>query len=612
MKWGTFISFIFLLSFTESKTLPRRYRDVDEKDTIGHCFTELHEENFKGVAMVMFAQNVQESTYEEAAKMVKDVTDFAQKCVASKEDAACLKPPTAIFLDEICHEQGLPEKYGLAACCAKADPERNECFLSHKNSTPGFIPPFEKPDPEDACKQYHENRAALMGLYIYQLARRHPFLYSPTILSAAGHYEEMMKACCQADDKAACFNEKAPSMMKPVKESGLTEQQTCEILKKFGERTLKALKLVQISQKFPKADFATVNKLVTDVVHIHTECCHSDMMDCIHERVKLTEYACSHKDTISTKLNDCCGKSEVERSECIVHLENDDRPADLSPTVREFIEDKDVCEHFAKEKDAFLAKFVYEYSRRHPEFSHLMLLRVGKGYEELLENCCTTSNPAECYGKGEEILKKQVQESQEVLATNCNLYKTVGEYFLQNALLVRYTKKMPQLSSKELLHFTKEMAAVGAMCCHLSEDKIFPCAEGYVDLIFGQICRRHYAKSINPNVCKCCSNSYALRRVCISNLGIDEKYVPIPLTPDLFTFHEDLCATQETELQKKKQELLIRVIKYKPTITEEQLKTIITYFLGMREKCCKAEDHEACFTEEGPKLIAKSQALVAQ
>uniref|UniRef100_A0A452I9H3 Albumin domain-containing protein n=1 Tax=Gopherus agassizii TaxID=38772 RepID=A0A452I9H3_9SAUR len=564
MKWGTLISFIFLLSFTESKTLPRRYRDVGKNIS---CTLTI---SFHIIAMAIFAQNVQEMTYEEAAKMVKDVTDLAQKCVASKADPECLKPLTAIFLDEICHEQGLPEKYGLAACCAKADPERNECFLSHKNSTPGFISPFKRPDPEEACKQYQENRVAILGLYIYELARRHPFLYSPTILSNAGHYEEMMKGCCKADNKTACFNEKASSVIKSVKESSLVEEQTCEILKKFGERVLKALKLVQVSQKFPKIDFVTATKLATDIAHMHTECCHSDMMDCIHER--LSNYVCSHKDTISTKLSDCCEKSEVERTECITELENDDKPADLSPTVREFIEDKDVCEHFAKEQDAFLAKFVYEYSRRHPEFSHLMLLRVGKGYEGLLRNCCKESNPPECYGKG--------------------VGATVEAFPLS---------WMPQLSSKELLHFTKKLAEVGTKCCHLSEDKIFPCAETNVSI--------HYASSINPNVCKCCSDSYALRRPCITALGIDEKYVPIPLTPDLFTFHEDLCATEEAGLQKKK--LLISLIKYKPTITDEQLKTIITSFLGMREKCCKAENSEACFGEEGPKLIAESQAQLA-
>uniref|UniRef100_K7FQN8 Alpha fetoprotein n=1 Tax=Pelodiscus sinensis TaxID=13735 RepID=K7FQN8_PELSI len=374
-------------------------------------------------------------------------------------------------------------------------------------------------------------------------------------------------------------------------------------------------KVIQLSQKFPKTDFVTVNKLVTDIVHMHTECCHGDMMDCMHERVELTDYVCSHQDAISSKLKDCCDKPLVERSACIIQLDNDDKPADLSPTVREFIEDKDVCDHFAKEQDAYLAKFVYEYSRRHPEFSVQMLLRVGKGYQELLETCCKSANPPECYGKGEEILKKQLQETQELLKANCNRYKELGEYLLQNQLLVLYTKRMPQLLPEELLQFTKQMAALGGKCCQLSEDKVFPCAEGHLDLILGQICRRHYASPINSNVCKCCSSSYALRRPCIGALGIDEKYVPVPLTPDLFAFHEDLCATEEAALQRSKQKLLINLVKYKPTITEEQLKTIIESFITMREKCCKAENHETCFGEEVAHFFShisliKSESLV--
>lgn len=43
-------------------------------------------------------------------------------------------------------------------------------------------------------------------------------------------------------------------------------------------------------------------------------------------------------------------------------------------------------------------RFVYEYSRRHPEFSTQLILRITKGYETLLEKCCKTDNPAECYG----------------------------------------------------------------------------------------------------------------------------------------------------------------------------------------------------------------------
>jgi len=42
-------------------------------------------------------------------------------------------------------------------------------------------------------------------------------------------------------------------------------------------------------------------------------------------------------------------------------------------------------------------RFVYEYSRRHPEFSIQLIMRIAKGYESLLEKCCKTDNPAECY-----------------------------------------------------------------------------------------------------------------------------------------------------------------------------------------------------------------------
>lgn len=43
-------------------------------------------------------------------------------------------------------------------------------------------------------------------------------------------------------------------------------------------------------------------------------------------------------------------------------------------------------------------RFVYEYSRRHPEYSTELVMRVTKGYETLLDKCCKTDNPAECYG----------------------------------------------------------------------------------------------------------------------------------------------------------------------------------------------------------------------
>lgn len=75
-----------------------------------------------------------------------------------------------------------------------------------------------------------------------------------------------------------------------------------------------------------------------------------------------------------------------------------------------------------------------------------------------------------------------------------------------------------------------------------------------LDLVLGEICRRHLTDPINPGVCQCCSSSYAFRRPCMGKLEVDENYVPLSLTPGLFTFHEDLCTTEEEKLQHKKQE----------------------------------------------------------
>lgn len=54
-------------------------------------------------------------------------------------------------------------------------------------------------------------RHFLLGFsFIYEVSRRHPFLYAPTILSVAIRYDEMMKNCCggaedPTQDLEECF-----------------------------------------------------------------------------------------------------------------------------------------------------------------------------------------------------------------------------------------------------------------------------------------------------------------------------------------------------------------------------------------------------------------------
>ncbi|NXQ85446.1 FETA protein, partial [Nyctibius grandis] len=359
MKWRTIIYVILLVSLTAVQALPRSSQDTEEKSSIGQHFSQLQENNFKAIAMIMFAQYVQGGTFGRAVEMAEEVTALARRCAAAgRDNPGCLKPLDTIFLDTICQEENLPS---VTDCCAKKDPERNDCFLSLKNSSRGFVSPFERPNPEAACKNYSRHQHPLTGYFIYEVSRRHPFLYAPTILSVAIRYEEMMKNCCgSAEDPThnleECFQRQAPKVMKPLKEDGLRQEHTCGILNKFGERTLKALKLAQISQKFPKADFVTVNKLVVDVANMHKDCCRGDMLDCMHDREEILHYVCTNQGILSSKIKKCCEKPLLQRSECIVNAENDDKPADLSPHVREFIEDKGICERFAQERDTHLAR----------------------------------------------------------------------------------------------------------------------------------------------------------------------------------------------------------------------------------------------------------------
>lgn len=71
---------------------------------------------------------------------------------------------------------------------------------------------------------------------------------------------------------------------------------------------------------------------------------------------EILHYVCTNQDTLSSKIKTCCEKPLLQRSECIVNAENDDEPVDLSPHIREFIEDKGICERFAQEKDTHLAR----------------------------------------------------------------------------------------------------------------------------------------------------------------------------------------------------------------------------------------------------------------
>ncbi|XP_030336791.1 serum albumin [Strigops habroptila] len=611
MKWVTLISFIFLVSSARSRNLQRVARGAEHKSEIAHRYNDLKEETFKAVSMITFAQYLQRCSYEGLSKMVKDVVDLAQKCVTNEDAPECTKSLPSIFLDEICQMEKLRDSYGaMADCCSKADPERNQCFLSFKVAQPDFIQPYQRPAADVVCKDYQDNRVSFMGHFIYSVARRTPFLYAPTILGLAADYERVLQSCCKESDIGACLDEKAGAIKEKAKKISLKQQYTCEIINKFGERTFQADKLARLSQKYPKAPLSELVKIVQDIKGVYKECCEGDMIECMDDKAELVSYMCSKQDVFSSKIKDCCAKPVVERSQCIMEADFDEKPADLPSLVEKYVHDKEVCKSFEAGHDAFLSEFVYEYARRHPEFSTQLILRVAKGYETLLEKCCKTDNPAECYGNAQEDLNKHIKETQDVVKTNCDFLATHGEADFLKAILVRYTKKMPQVSTDTLLEMGKKMTSIGNKCCKLSEDKRLPCSEGYLGIVIQEMCKKQETTPINDNVSQCCSDSYANRRPCFTAMGVDTKYVPPAFNPDMFSFDEKLCTAAPAERELGQMKLLINLIKRKPQMTEEQIKTIANGFTAMVDKCCKQSDIETCFGEEGANLIVQSRATL--
>ncbi|KYO31949.1 albumin [Alligator mississippiensis] len=611
MKWVALISLIFLFSSATSRNLKRSAREAEHKSEIAHRFSDLKETTFKEVALITFAQYLQKCPFDELAKLVKDVVDLAHKCVDNEDAAECTKSLPAIFLDEICGVPALRDMYGsMADCCAKDDPERNECFLTFKINNPPFIQPYQRPEPAVLCKDFTDNKQSFLEHYLYRVARKAPFLYAPAILALGADYEHAVEACCAETDIGTCLDEKMSAIKEKAKKLNSRQVYACGILKKFGERVFQAERLAFISQKYPKAPFAEVHKIVQDLKGIYKECCDGDMVECMDDRAELMTYICSKEEAISSKIHHCCEKPVVERSQCIIEADFDDKPADLPPIGDKYIHNPDVCKCLEAGHDAFLAEFLYEYSRRHPEFSTQTCLRIAKLYEDTLEKCCKTENPSECYAKVEAAIQEHIQETKDLIKARCDRLAHDGEFNFTVMLLFHYTKKMPQVSTETMLELGHRMTAIGVKCCQKPEDKYMPCSEGLLSILIQEMCKKQETTHINDQVAHCCDDSYSKRRPCLTKLGVDEKYIPPPFNPNVFNFDEKLCSAPEDVKQKNDYSLLINLVKRKPTITDEQLQKITAGFSGMVDKCCKAEDHDTCFGEEGVCLIEKSRAIL--
>lgn len=328
---------------------------------------------------------------------------------------------------------------------------------------------------------------------------------------------------------------------------------------------------------------------------------------------------CENQASISPKLKECCNKPVLEKSHCLAEKAGDNSAANvaanvaanLAPVTAAFVENKDVCKNYMEAKDDFLGKFLYEYSKRHPDYPASLLLRLAKRYEATLEKCCATDDAQACYSKVLDEFQPLVNEPHEIVEKTCEVLGNLGEYGFQNVVLVDYTKKVPQVSTPTLVDFSRKLARAGSECCKLSESQRTACSEDYLFKVLNQLCVAHEKSPVSDRVTKCCTGSLVNRPSCFYALEVDETYVPKEFSAETFTFHADVCTLPEPEQQVKKQTALAELLKHKPKATEEQLKTVMGNFSAFFQKCCLAADKEACFAEEGPKLVASSQAALA-
>ncbi|XP_043428422.1 alpha-fetoprotein-like isoform X1 [Prionailurus bengalensis] len=605
------ICFLVFFSYVQCQTLQRSLLAAALNHTNSQNYLQ---ENLRDITSIMVAQFLQKSTYQEVQTIVEELVDRAEKCKVLKPQESpseCSHQLMTTFLEHVCNNQGMADKQEFSDCCNVNNKARLKCFLLYKKDDTEYSDVFQIPNLEQICEVDKENQASVKERYIYETSRKHPFLYGPTILTMSACYETAIRSCCQEENKTECFQIKLEPIRKYVREISLRHHHLCEIGIKFNHKVSKAVELVLLTKKQPKANFSEIAKLAGDVQNLHQTCCEGDVVACVLGRSQLMNDICSKQSTLSSKITPCCALSVPFRGECIINSENDDKPDLSSLPLSRFTEDRFVCKQFIDKQDDLLPEFLYEYSRRHSELAVSVILRVYTVYQNLLGKCCKLENPLECYSHGKEMFQRVVGESHEHIKNHCDLREKLGDANFHDRLIILYTKKVPQLSAQELVTFTKNMAAAATKCCPLRDEQRFVCMEDSAKLILGALCRRHEAEPINPGVGHCCEDSYAFRKPCFDDLQVDRTYISPPLSCDqVISLKEDLCKAREEQFQTEKQKLLSNLVKQKPRATEMQFQSIIADFAHLVETCCQAEESEMCFRGEGSKLIEKCQSLL--
>ncbi|XP_041527445.1 afamin [Microtus oregoni] len=601
MKHLKFIGFIFFLfSLTESLVLPTKPQDV--------AIQKFIEENTAYLTIITVAQYVQEASFDEVDMLVKAMMAYRDRCLADGTLPECSKTANEVIQDMICAAEGLPQKYNCSHCCSKTSLARSLCFFYNKKANTGFLPPFPTLDPEEKCQAYKNNSGSFLNLYMYEVARRNPFVFSPVLLTVAARFEEAAATCCEEQEKATCFQAKATPITQYLKASSSYQENVCGALRKFGPKVLNSINTAAFSKKFPKIGFKDLSSILEDVSSMYDECCEGDVVQCVRRQSQVMKHICSKQDFILNKIKECCGKETTEREACVINTNKEEKPDDLSTRDLRFTDDENICQERDSNQDSFFTEFLHEYSRRHTDFSTTELLRIAKVYKDLLEDCCSRENPASCYRDAEDKFNETTKKSVAMVQQECKHFQELDKDALKLHYLVKFTKIAPQLSMEELNSLSEGMMATLTTCCTLSEE--FSCVDDLAELVLGDLCGVNENRTINPAVDHCCSADFAFRRHCFLHLEADTTYALPSVSALIPALRADWCQAhkEDEDFQSKKHRFIINLVKWMPEITAEERLCLFTKFSATREKCSDVQEPEACFRSEGSNIGNESGA----
>ncbi|XP_012992300.1 serum albumin 2 [Esox lucius] len=580
-------------------------------------FTEAKKDGFEAMALVGLAQNLPDSLLVDMVPLVQQAFSMGVLCCSDEPPKDCNRDVADLFQSAVCSSETLVETSNLTHCCEKTGSERTDCFVDHKAKIPRDLSFTSESPAADQCEDFKKDRKGFIERFIFRFSKRNPMLPPHVILAITKAYGEVLATCCGKEEAEAqtCFQTKKPTFQYAVRNRVNEIKALCITQNKYGDRIVKAKKLIQYSQKMPQASFPEMSSIVDKIVMTTAPCCSGDMVTCMKWRKILMDEVCGNRSVLSrvAGLKACCKEHAIDRGSCVEAMKPDAKPESLSVYYDLHTHIAQICLTFTKTPDAALAQLIYEISVRHPESSQQVILRFVKEAEQAFLRCCQREDQAGCVKTamaGCDINKK-ITEEIEYYKKMCAAEATLKDDNFEKSMIVYYTRIMPQASFAQLHMVSQTLADVFHGCCNDEPNGfLLPCAEEKLTNILDAICNDYDYSSFNPRIAHCCNQSYSTRRPCFLALHPDADFTPPGLVSNTFPMGPELCTDDRKKLLLSGKRLLYGLVRHKTNITEDHLKTISANYHAMREMCCATEDHGACFTQEAPKLVSESAKLV--